>query len=395
MALVAAIIVILSVATIGLSNMKATSTSISTTTATTPTIPTTSTTTSQIITPIAQTKNGTNNASSNNNDNASLVKFVANFEMIKGHIGKAEENKNSNELELAKAHAGHPIAEHYIVLEPLINQTDSQLSSALKQSLTSLVDKVATTSSAAQFKSEADKAIELLNQAYSKVIPQAQKNDTKFNAHVLIALVTQVTEEYEEGVKDGKVVQVVEYQDAQAFVGRAEAVFDKMRSNLTSHERDVVQDQFKQLDTSMTATKAPSTIDDHVKAIVIEVGEGAGMENTSVATAMGHQTMTTNSTDTAIYIQNIRNLLKQVSIQYQQGNYTGAETLAVSAYLDNFENVEGPLIQANQTQLKVDTEKMLREDLRDMIKNRVEQQVLDAQIAAINAKLDEVGKVLS
>ncbi len=384
--LVTAIIVTLSVATIGSSSMKPVTTSSTTTTITTmPRTPT------QTTTPVAQQMNGTDNAASNNNqDNALLIKFAANAEMIKGHIGKAIENKEAGNLELAKAHAGHPLAEHYTVLEPLINQTDPQLSRELKQNLTSLVDRVANMS-VLQFKLEADRTLELLDQAYSKVIPEAQKNDVKFNARTVIGLVTQATEEYEEGVKDGKIVQVVEYQDAQAFVGRAEAVFNQIANGLTSRERGEAQDQFKQLMTSMDATNAPSVIDEKIKAVVTGVSEGVGIANANQQVMiMGQQ-----STNISIYIQNVRDLLKQVSIQYQQGNYTGAETLAVTAYLDNFENVEGPLIQANHTQLKLDTEKMLRVELRDMIKNRVGQQVLDAQIDAIDAKLDQIAKALS
>ncbi len=384
--LVTAIIVTLSVATIGSSSMKPVTTSSTTTTITTmPRTPT------QTTTPVAQQMNGTDNAASNNNqDNALLIKFAANAEMIKGHIGKAIENKEAGNLELAKAHAGHPLAEHYTVLEPLINQTDPQLSRELKQNLTSLVDRVANMS-VLQFKLEADRTLELLDQAYSKVIPEAQKNDVKFNARTVIGLVTQATEEYGEGVKDGKIVQVVEYQDAQAFVGRAEAVFNQIANGLTSRERGEAQDQFKQLMTSMDATNAPSVIDEKIKAVVTGVSEGVGIANANQQVMiMGQQ-----STNISIYIQNVRDLLKQVSIQYQQGNYTGAETLAVTAYLDNFENVEGPLIQANHTQLKLDTEKMLRVELRDMIKNRVGQQVLDAQIDAIDAKLDQIAKALS
>jgi hypothetical protein len=387
-ALVTAIIVTLSVATIGLSSMKPGTTSSTITTTTITTMPTTP---AQTITPVAQQMSGTNNAVSNNNqDNALLIKFAANAEMIKGHIGKAIENKEASNLELAKAHAGHPIAEHYTVLEPLINQTDPQLSGELKQSLTSLVDRVEDMS-VLQFKLEADKTLKLLDQAYSEVIPEAQNNDIKFSARTVIGLVTQATEEYEEGVKDGKIVQVVEYQDAQAFVGRAEAVFNQIANDLTSQERDVAQDQFKQLVTSMNATNAPSVIDEKIKAVITGVSEGAGIANANQQVIiMGQQ-----SANISIYIQNVRDLLKQVSIQYQQGNHTGAETLAVTAYLDNFENVEGPLIQANQTQLKLDTEKMLRVELRDMIKNRVDQRVLDAQIAAIDAKLDQIAKALS
>jgi hypothetical protein len=87
------------------------------------------------------------------------------------------------------------------------------------------------------------------------------------------------------------------------------------------------------------------------------------------------------------YIENVKDLLERVSTEYRLDNYTGADRLAVAAYLDNFEHVEGPLLNANQPQLKNDIENMLRVQLRDMIKQRVTPEQLDAHIEAINVKL--------
>jgi hypothetical protein len=36
------------------------------------------------------------------------------------------------------------------------------------------------------------------------------------------------------------------------------------------------------------------------------------------------------------YLENARNLLNQTTIEYQYGNFTGAEELANTAYLENF-----------------------------------------------------------
>jgi hypothetical protein len=330
------------------------------------------------------------NSSIGGSANVPLVQFAANFEMIKGHLEKAIENKNRDNVELAKAHAGHPIAEHYTVLESQINQADAQINNELKQTLTTLVNKVNSTS-AVQFRIEVENASALLDQAYSDVIPEADRNDIKFNASVVVALVTEANKEYVEGVKDGKIIAVVEYQDAQAFAERAEKVFfDHVANNLTAHEKDATADLFKQLATSMNEIAEPHTIDEHIKGIITEVAEGTG-----ITISAAEMSMDSNETSPMQYIQNIRDLLDQVSTHYQQGNYTGAETLAISAYLNNFENIEGQLVNANRTQLMEDVEQLLRDELRQMIKDRVGQEVLDAHIAAINTKLDRVAEALS
>lgn len=89
------------------------------------------------------------------------------------------------------------------------------------------------------------------------------------------------------------------------------------------------------------------------------------------------------------YIQKVKDLLRRVSTGYKEGNATGAEELARIAYLENFEYVEPELVQHNATQLKEETEETLRVELVQLIRDRADSDIIDAKIAAINAKLDE------
>jgi hypothetical protein len=84
-----------------------------------------------------------------------------------------------------------------------------------------------------------------------------------------------------------------------------------------------------------------------------------------------------------------RNLLKQVAVEYQRGNHTGAEELATSAYLNNFEYVEADLMKHNAKALSDQIEQMMRVELRNKIKNNAPSEQIDFQIKAINTKFDE------
>jgi hypothetical protein len=66
-------------------------------------------------------------------------------------------------------------------------------------------------------------------------------------------------------------------------------------------------------------------------------------------------------------ISKVRTLLNQTLNEYRNQNFTGAQSLATSAYLDHFEFIEVPL-EKHDKALKNDTEIMLREKLRQMIK---------------------------
>jgi hypothetical protein len=308
------------------------------------------------------------------------VQLVSNVEMIKGHMAQAVANKEKNDLVLAKAHAGHPLAEHYSIVQSQVEQHDAQLDSQLKAALDTLAGNV-DTMAIANFKAETDRIGKLLDEAVSKVIPASEARDIKFNAKVIIAILTQAEKEYEEAVHDGEIAAMVEYQDAQAFRVQANNIFDLVADELSAHEVEIAADFFNNLESSMNSIEDVSKIAAEIDGITNEVREGAGLPAESDPS--GDQV-------TAIqYIENIRELLKQLSVEYKNGNFTGAEQLAITAYLDNFEYVEVELVRHNATDLKEETEQMLRVELRDMIKNRASSEQIDNHIVSINAKLDQ------
>ena len=89
------------------------------------------------------------------------------------------------------------------------------------------------------------------------------------------------------------------------------------------------------------------------------------------------------------YLQNVRNLLNQTSVEYKNSNFTGAEVLANTAYLDNFEHVEDELEEKGSHSFMEDLEHMMREELRGLIQDKVDQTELDMHINATDAKLVE------
>lgn len=94
------------------------------------------------------------------------------------------------------------------------------------------------------------------------------------------------------------------------------------------------------------------------------------------------------------YLENARSLLNQTSVEYENGNYTGAEELATAAYLDNFEHVEEELEKKSTQSFMQDIEHKMREELRDLIKDKVQQSELDIHVNATDAKLVEAISLL-
>ena len=93
-------------------------------------------------------------------------------------------------------------------------------------------------------------------------------------------------------------------------------------------------------------------------------------------------------------ITEIRSLLNQTIIEYQNKNSSGASALVEEAYLENYEFIEAPLAEQNET-LMEETEVMLREQLRDLVKSDSVEADVQALLQKINSNLDQAGKLLT
>lgn len=93
-------------------------------------------------------------------------------------------------------------------------------------------------------------------------------------------------------------------------------------------------------------------------------------------------------------ISEIRSLLNQTIIEYQNKNSSGASALVEEAYLENYEFIEAPLAQQNET-LMEETEVMLREQLRDLVKSDSVEADVQSLLQKINSNLDQADKLLT
>ena len=114
-----------------------------------------------------------------------------------------------------------------------------------------------------------------------------------------------------------------------------------------------------------------------------------GMMNPSM---MGHNMMMgkpiTKNSDVVNTVKNIENLLDQVSSKYESGDKDTAFSLASTAYLENYEYMEGTIASKDRL-LMEKIELMLRVDLRNLIKNESPQTDVDSKIDSIKDELEK------
>ncbi len=309
------------------------------------------------------------------------VDFHSNIEQIIGHIEQAEENRNNNNNTLAYVHTTHPIEEVVGLITLPLNNTDPKLNDTYISELYSLSNLASPSNNSTneEFGKQAQSSIDLSNNVMATVIPVSTLNDTNHNITVIQDLLTTFQEEYAEGVKNGKIVMMLEYQDGSAFINRANDIFNNTKSITT--ERDEISILFSNLTNSAQQLKDPTEINPTVEEINHELSES--LTNTGNSTAASSTANEAKSPQD--YISNIRSLLNQTISAYSANDTVKANEVATSAYLDNFEHIEAVIGEEMSGQ----GEELLRERLRDQINSNSPLDSIRQTVNEINSVLDE------
>ena len=305
-----------------------------------------------------------NLAAGQSDDNA--VEFVSNIEMMKGHLEQAVANKKAGNDTLTLAHVLHPLSASLSELSKNVEKLDST-----------------------HFISETDKVHGMLDKAIKLIVPA---DNSTLNLVVVSNLLDTAISEYEEGVQDGTIKQIVEYQDARGFISRADSLFNRTSSMLNQSMKTEVDEILSMFSSLNEKIESKSNVTD-IESSINNIKQGIS-EITGIATArLG--SVTEDSDNKAISrIKEIRDLLTQVISKHKTQNYAKAEELATKAYLDNFEFIEADLGKQDQ-KLMEDTEVLLRQELRQAIKDKKSIDEIQLLIEKINLNLDNAEKLLS
>jgi hypothetical protein len=336
-------------------------------------------------TEVGSTQNATNMSSTVSN--SSLVDFGSNIEQIRGHLDQAVANKEIGNTTLAMAHTLHPIEEIYSSIDVQIDATDPSLNQSLSSSLGQLSNMV-DNSTVEEFRTKALDINGLLNDTVGMVIPAQEINSSAFNLMVVGDLLSVADNEYKEAIENGQLKEIVEYQDGQAFISRANSVFNES-SPLIPQEKSAeipeINGFFAELGNAVQEMSNPEVVSNTIGSIIHEISE---------VTGTSEETISGTGNDTSGYIPEIRNLLNQTLDAYENQNYEQADTLAIQAYLDNYEFIEAPLAEQNRTLMET-TELMLREDLRQLIQSQAPIEEIQEHIAKINSNLNQAEELLA
>ncbi|RJQ27979.1 PEFG-CTERM sorting domain-containing protein [Candidatus Parcubacteria bacterium] len=306
-------------------------------------------------------------------DSSEKLDFASYLEETLGHFHAIELNLDDDNAELAIVHATHPIAELYDLMKPVLQEHDPEFDAKIQQTLTTLrSNTVDVTREDAQ--AALDEARSIIEDARMLVVGKELSDAPSFKLSLIKTLLETSIAEYAETVEEGAIHEMAEFQDGSAFVWRSQQIFDEIKADFPEHEVEEIDEFYADLWDAYDERADPSTVETLVGGIIHEIDVITGEESEEGGLGM--------------YFENIENLLAETSEEYAKGNTDVALSLATKAYLDNYEFLEGP-ISEHDDELVVETEVMMREELRNMIKNGASSDDINAQIDAILEKLEE------
>lgn len=189
--------------------------------------------------------------------------------------------------------------------------------------------------------------------------------------------------EYLDAVKDGKIINQEEYDETVVFLTKAIEIFNSNKLAFTELSDSATQSLEKNLTDIDSIVSAKGNTDEVVTLVE------KGLANIATLQEFGG----TAEIDILEYFDEIERLLNESKIAYRNGDTEMAFDLVTSAYLDNYEFVEGPLGEVDpELVLKIEID--MREKLRNMIKNNESPDKIDAQIDMILVDLAQAKKVI-
>ena len=306
------------------------------------------------------------------------VAFAGYLEEMLGHFYAIENNLDENNKQLATTHALHPIAELYDLISPELQEHDTELNSEFKQVLFELNDKTTGNVTREQAQEAIDEAKDLVEIVRATVVGD-EYDKTNFKIKLIIGLLETAQVEYEEAVSGGEIKEMAEFQDGSAFVWQSQQIYSTIESEVPEHEAEEINEFYDDLWSVYDSKSDPEAIETLSGGIIHELQVVAGEES--------------EVTELTSYVENIRNLLTEAKEEYAKGESDEALSLSTKAYLDNFEYLEST-VDAQNPELNEEVEVMMREELRDMIKNGASVDEVNSHIDEILLKMDQVAVIV-
>ena len=199
--------------------------------------------------------------------------FHAYLEQMIGHLDASILNVQNNNSVLAVAHALHPIEEIVDVINSRLIQTNETLTKEFSSKLNKYVQTVRS-DNLNKIVIEKRELEKLLSNALEQSISLEKRTNRDHILNVTADLITIASEEYAESMSQGKIINLLEYQDGQQFFKRAINLLDKSQAYLSENDNKNYLTRLNKLTKGIDSKIDPSEIDMNVKDMLCEIKKG-------------------------------------------------------------------------------------------------------------------------
>ena len=199
--------------------------------------------------------------------------FHAYLEQMIGHLDASILNVQNNNSVLAVAHALHPIEEIVDVINSRLIQTNETLTKEFSSKLNKYVQTVRS-DSLNKIVIEKRELEKLLSNALEQSISLEKRTNRDHILNVTADLITIASEEYAESMSQGKIINLLEYQDGQQFFKRAINLLDKSQAYLSENDNKNYLTRIDDMKKGLDSKIDPSEIDMNVKDMLCEIKKG-------------------------------------------------------------------------------------------------------------------------
>src|SRR5918993_1883870 len=198
--------------------------------------------------------------------------FHGYLEQMKGHLDASIINIQNNNSVLAVAHALYPIVEIVDIINNRLIQTNETLTKEFSSNLNQYVQTVRS-DNLNKIIIEKTELEKLLNDALDQSIDVEKRTNRDHILNVTAELISIASEEFNEAMFNGQIINLLEYQDGQQFIKRAIMLLEESQAFLSDNDKKYLT-QIIEMKKDLDLKSDPSEIDRNVKDMLCEIKKG-------------------------------------------------------------------------------------------------------------------------
>lgn len=166
--------------------------------------------------------------------------LLVGLSQMKGHLYSSIDLYRSGDLNTSAVHAIHPIEEVFKEISALLAKKTGQ-ADALQGALAAYAAALNNNAASTEVEQAQAQALAVIEDTTQTMVFPGHENTVEFLAPVVVDLLNRAVSEYQLSIKDGQIVQLLEYQDSSGFVRGARDVYALMQADLQSRNAPVAE----------------------------------------------------------------------------------------------------------------------------------------------------------